>query len=153
MAQRFNDGTSGDVVIRSGPPASGGGSTGGGCGGGGGNRVGASGNFGGLSAKTIALRRKANQERAEKAARDKADAAAKAQEQARIQTRQQVLSGLTQRHGAFRAEADRLFAVRTGQLTSTLAQEISAAKRPPENGSSERWQLYLITKEKTRLTG
>lgn len=64
-----------------------------------------------------------------------------------------MLSGLTQRHGAFRAEADRLFAVRTGQLTSTLAQEISAAKRPPENGSSERWQLYLITKEKNEIDG
>lgn len=59
MAQRiFNDGSSGDVVIRSGPPASGGGS-GGGLGGAG-NRVGASGNFGGVSNRRKKARKRAD---------------------------------------------------------------------------------------------
>ncbi|MDR6609357.1 S-type pyocin domain-containing protein [Pseudomonas synxantha] len=153
MAQRtLNDGTSGDVVIRSGPPASVGGSWGGG--GFGGNRVGASGNFGGPGAKTIALRRKANQERKEKAAKEAADAAARALEQARVQTRQQLLAGQAQRHGIVRAEIDQGFAAKTAQLSSSLEHEISSARQPHDSGSSsERWQLYLISKEKNEIDG
>ena len=151
MAQRFNDGTSGDVVIRSGPPASGG--WGGGSGGGGGNRVGASGNFGGVSSKTKALRKAANKAREEKAAKDKADAAARAQEQARIQSRQQLLGVLTQRHSTFRTELDRSFTARAEQLTQSLEHEISGAKRHHDSQSSERWQLYLITKDKNEIDG
>lgn len=153
MAQRFNDGTSGDVVIRSGPPASGGGGGGGGGSGGGGNRVGASGNFGSPSAKTIALRKAANRAREEQAAKDKADAAARAQEQARIQLQQQLLGKLTQRHGTLRAEFDQRFSVRAEQLTQSIEQEITAAKRHHAGTSSERWQLYLITKDKNEIDG
>jgi len=130
----LNDGSTGDVVIKSGPPASGGGSggSGGGHGGGGGNRVGASGNFGGPSAKTIALRKQANRERKEKEERDKAQAAAKARqdlEMARNQTRQQLLTGLAQRQGAFKIECDRNFAVRAEQLTQSLADEVLAVRK------------------------
>ncbi|MCP1518107.1 hypothetical protein J2Y74_002417 [Pseudomonas migulae] len=154
MAQRFNDGTSGDVVIRSGPPASGGGGGGGGGGGSfGGNRVGASGNFGGPSSKTIALRKAANREREAKAAQDRADAAARVQEQARLQSRQQLLTALTQRHGTFRTELDRSFNARAEQLTQSLEHEITAAKRHHAGMSSERWQLYLITKDKSEIDG
>ena len=155
MAHRTqNDGTSGDVVIRSGPPASGGGGGSWGGGGFGGNRVGASGNFGGPSAKTIALRKKARQAQKEKAARDAADAAARAQEQARVQTRQQLLAEQARRHGTVRAEIDQGFAARTAQLASSLEQEISSARQPHASGSSsERWQLYLITKEKNEIDG
>jgi hypothetical protein len=153
MAQRFNDGTSGDVVIRSGPPASGGGS-GGGFGGGGGNRVGASGNFGGPSARTIALRRKANRERDAKAAKDRADAAAHAQEQVRIQTRQQLLSGLAQRHSVFRTEVDQRFAVRAEQTMTSLEREISAMREPGVGVPiTERWQLHAIDKQKSLIDG
>jgi hypothetical protein len=153
MAQRFNDGTSGDVVIRSGPPASGGGS-GGGFGGGGGNRVGASGNFGGPSARTISLRRKANRERDAKAAKDRADAAAHAQEQVRIQTRQQLLSGLAQRHSVFRTEVDQRFAVRAEQTMTSLEREISAMREPGVGVPiTERWQLHAIDKQKSLIDG
>lgn len=156
MAQRLSDGTSGDVVIRTGPPASGGGS-GGGFGGGGGNRVGASGNFGGPSAKTKALRKRANQERKEREAREKAQAAEQAQqamEMARIQTRQQLLAGLAQRQADFKAESDRNFAVRSEQLTQSLERELSAARKPPAVGaSSEPWQLYSINKTKSEIDG
>lgn len=156
MAQNtLNDGSSGDVVIRSGPPASGG-RGGGGFGGGGGNRVGASGNFGGVSSKTAALRKRANRERQEKAAKDRAEAeqaAAREQEQNRIKTRQQLLAGMVQRHDSVRAELDRSFADKTAQLVSSLEQEISAAKRKHSTERSERWQLYLISKEKSEIDG
>ena len=153
MAQRFNDGTSGDVVIRSGPPASGGWGGGSGGSGGGGNRVGASGNVGGPSAKTIALRKAANRAREAKAAQDKADAAARAQEQARIQSRQQLLTALTKRHSTFRTELDRSFTARAEQLAQSLEHEISGAKRHHDGQYSERWQLYLITKDKNEIDG
>jgi hypothetical protein len=155
----LNDGSTGDVVIKSGPPASGGGSggSGGGHGGGGGNRVGASGNFGGPSAKTIALRKQANRERKEKEERDKAQAAAKARqdlEMARNQTRQQLLTGLAQRQGAFKIECDRNFAVRAEQLTQSLADEVLAVRKAPDVGtSSEPWQLYSINKTKSEIDG
>lgn len=151
MAQRtLHDGSTGDVVIRSGPPASGGvGGWGGGIGGGGGNRVGASGNFGGVSRRTAALRKAAKRERAEKAARDQAEAARRA----RVQARQQALAGLVQRHNAVRVELDQAFATKIEKLTLSLEQEISAAQQPPVHNPSERWQLYLITKEKNEIDG
>ncbi|MHC8367305.1 hypothetical protein ACYZT9_15990 [Pseudomonas sp. ZT5P21] len=150
MAQRFNDGTSGDVNIRSGPPASGGGWGGGS---GGGNRVGASGSFGGVSSKTKALRKAANKAREEKAAKGKADAAALAQEQARIQSRQQLLAALAQRHSTFSTELDRSFTAKAEQLTQSLEHEISGARRHHDGQHSERWQLYLITKDKNEIDG
>ena len=153
MAQRLSDRTSGEVVIRSGPPASGGGWAGvGGIGGG--NRVGASGNFGGPSARTKALRKRAKQEHKERQARERAQAAANALELARIQTRQQLLAGLTQRQADFKAESDRNFAVRFEQLTQSLEHEISAARTRPDIGApSEPWQLYSINKTKSEIDG
>ncbi len=163
MAQNtFNDGSSGSVVIRSGPPASGGGS-GSGIGGGGG----VSGGFGGTSKKKQKARKRAlaahrqaqaNQQ-AEALARAQAEAAqaqaaaAQAQEQARHQAQVQFLAGLAQRHDAIRAEADRRFAQKTEQLGSALEQEILAARRPPQATQTERWQLYTITKEKSETDG
>jgi hypothetical protein len=155
MAQRtLHDGSIGDVVIRSGPPAAGGG--GGSVGGFGGNRVGASGNFGGPSARTKALRRQAKLEHAARQAKEQAQAVVRAQvaqEQARLQTRQQQLEGMVQRQSAFRVEADRSFAARTEQLASSLDSEVLAVRRPPAINPSERWQLYLITKEKIEIDG
>jgi len=163
MAQNnFNDGTSGSVVIRSGPPASGGGS-GGGFGGGGG----VSGGFGKVSKSKqkararakAAHRQKQQQEQAQAAAQAQeaaaqAQAAAtQAQEQARHQALMQFLAGLAQRHDAVRAEVDRRFAERATQLAPTLEQEILTAKTLPDSNHSERWQLYLITKEKMKSTG
>ena len=156
MAQNtFNDGSSGSVVIRPGPSASGGGS-GGGIGGGGG----VSGGFGGTSKKRQKARKRAlaahrqaqaNQQ-AETLARAEA-AAAQAQEQARQQALVQFLAGLTQRHDAIRAEADRRFAQKSEQLGSALEHEIRAARRPPQATQTERWQLYTITKEKSETDG
>jgi hypothetical protein len=156
MAQRFNDGTSGDVVIRSGPPAAGGGGGSGGGGGFGGNRVGASGAFSGPSQKTKDARRRVKQEylQAQEQLRIQAAAAAvQAQEQARLQTRQQALAAWAERHNSFRATVDQGFQVKTAQLASSLEQDISAARRPPDNSSSERWQLYTITKAINEIDG
>lgn len=149
MAQQIhNDGSSGSVVIRSGPPASSGGS-GGGFGGGGG----VSGGFGKTSKNKQKARRRAIEADRQKKQkeREQAEAAqAQAQEQARVQALHQFLAGLAQRHDAIRVEVDRRFADKAGQLASSLEHEISAARRPPNSDSSERWQLYLITKEKKR---
>jgi hypothetical protein len=152
MAQQIhNDGSSGSVVIRSGPPASSGGS-GGGFGGGGG----VSGGFGKTSKNKQKARRRAIEADRQKKQkeREQAEAAqAQAQEQARVQALHQFLAGLAQRHDAIRAEVDRRFADKAGQLASSLEHEISAARRPPNSDSSERWQLYLITKEKNEIDG
>ncbi|VVN04746.1 S-type pyocin domain-containing protein [Pseudomonas fluorescens] len=156
MAQRTsNDGSTGDVVIRPGPPAPSGGGSGSG-GNFGGNRVGASGAFSGPSQKTKEARRRVKQEylQAEEQKRIQAQAdALQAQEQARLQSRQQQLAGMAQRHDAIRVELDRSFATRAEQLAPSLEREITEARRPPRKDSSERWQLYLITKEKNAIDG
>ncbi|UIN52635.1 MULTISPECIES: S-type pyocin domain-containing protein [Pseudomonas] len=163
MAQNnFNDGTSGSVVIRTGPPASSGGS-GGGFGGGGG----VSGGFGKVSKSKQKARAKAKAEAAQKKQEEQAEATAKAQaeaaqaqaaaaqvqEQARQQALMQFLAGLAQRHDAIRAEVDRRFAERASQLSTSLEQEVLASRKPPNSDDSERWQLYLITKEKGEIDG
>ncbi|NUT82003.1 S-type pyocin domain-containing protein [Pseudomonas brassicacearum] len=160
MAKRtFSDGSNGTVVIRPGRPSSGGGSGGGYGGGFGGNRVGATGGPK-RSAKGMEKRRQATLKRqaeeAKAAAKAKADAekakaaaAAKAKEQAR----QQALATMVQRYTTTRAEVDRNFASKKQQLDASLQKEISAAKRPPTSNSTERWQLYTITKEKNEIDG
>ena len=140
MAQQTHyDGTSGSVVIRSGPPASSGGS-GGGFGGG----AGVSGGFGRTSKKRQKARRRAieadrqkrEKERAQAEAKAQAEAAqaqtaaAQAQEQARVQARHQQLEGLAQHHAAVRVEVDQRFTARSAQLAPTLEQEVLAARRP-----------------------
>lgn len=156
--QTYQDGSTGDVVIRPGPPpASGGGGEGFfGIGGGGGF----SGGFGGSSSKRRKARARAKQAylqaqeqaRAQAAAQEKAAAqaqaaAAQAQEHARAHTAHQ------QRHDAIRAEVDRTFAARSEKLAESIQSEISAATKPPVNTSTERWQLYLISKEKDEIDG
>jgi hypothetical protein len=156
MAQNtFNDGSSGSVVIRSGPSASSGGS-GGGFGGGGG----VSGGFGKTSKgkqkarkRAIEADRKAREQASAQAAAQAQAAAAHAQAQALVQARHQQLAGLAQRHAAVRVEVDQRFAARSAKLAPTLEQEILAARRAPDSQWSERWQLYLITKEKNEIDG
>jgi hypothetical protein len=163
MAQNtFNDGSSGSVVIRSGPPASGGGSGGGFSGGGG-----VSGGFGNTSKGKRKARKRAieadrtakEQASAQAAAQAQAEAAqaqaaaAQAQEQARVQARHQQLVGLAQRHTAVRVEVDQRFAARAAQLAPTLEQEVLAARRPPDIHLSERLQLHNITQQKQEIDG
>lgn len=163
MAQQTHyDGTSGSVVIRSGPPASSGGS-GGGFGGGGG----VSGGFGKTSKKKQKARRRAieadrqekEKERAQTEAKSQAEAAqaqaaaAQVQEQARVQARHQQLEGLAQHHAAVRVEVDQRFAARSAQLVPTLEREVLATRRPPDIHLSERLQLHNITKQKQEIDG
>lgn len=155
MAQpTLNDGTSGDVVIRSGPPASGGG--GGGGSSGGGNRVGASGVTSGPSKSTKEARKRAKEEYYRKKDEEKAQAqaaAVRAREEARLYARNQLLAQFTQRQNVIRAGIDANFAAKAGQLAPSLENEIAAARRPPSSDSNERWQLYLITKAKNEIDG
>ncbi|MHC8300058.1 S-type pyocin domain-containing protein [Pseudomonas sp. ZS1P83] len=149
----FNDGYSGSVVIRSGPPSSGGG---GGFGGGGG----VSGGFGKTSKgkrkarkRAIEADRKAREQASAQAAAQAQAAAAHVQEQARVQALHQRLAGLAQRHAAVRVEVDQRFAARAAQLAPALEQEVVAARRPPNSDSSERYQLYTITTDKNEVDG
>ncbi|MDI3274208.1 S-type pyocin domain-containing protein [Pseudomonas sp. AL03] len=156
MAQHtFNDGSSGSVVIRSGPPSSGGGS-GGDFGGGGG----VSGGFGKTNKKkpkarkrAIEADRKAREQASAQAAAQAQAAAAHMQEQARVQALHQRLAGLAQRHAAVRVEVDQRFAARAAQLAPALEQEVVAARRPPNSDSSERYHLYTITTDKNEVDG
>jgi hypothetical protein len=93
------------------------------------------------------------QAQAEAAQAQAAAAQAQAQEQARAHALNQFLAGLAQRHDTVRAEVDRRFADKAGQLAASLEHEIIAARRPPASDYSERWQLYLITKEKNEIDG
>lgn len=157
MAKRtFSDGSDGTVVIKPGPTASGGGFQIG--------SGGFSGGFGGSGSRRSRRRRKARararyeqlkaqQEAQAKADAEKAKASAMAQEQARLQARQQALATMVQRYTNTRAEVDRNFAGKRQQLDASLQKDIAAAKRPPVSNSTERWQLYTITKEKNEIDG
>ncbi|MBB3238641.1 hypothetical protein FHW68_000113 [Pseudomonas sp. Tn43] len=156
MAQNtLNDESTGEVVIKPGPSSSGSVFSVGG---------GVSGGFGGTSSRKRKRARKRAMEahrQAQEKARVQAQAeaaraqaaAAQAQEEARVQALHQFLAGLAQRHDAIRAEVDRRFAETAAQLKPSLEREISAARRAPNSDSSERWQLYLITKEKNEIDG
>lgn len=153
--QTFNDGSDGTVVIRPGTSASGGGFQVG--------SGGFSGGFGGSGSRSARRRRArarakyerllAQQQAQAKAKAEQAKAAAQAREQASFQARHQALTAMVQRHSATRAEVDRDFARRTQQLSTSLQNEIAVAKRPPAANSTERWQLYTITKEKNEIDG
>ncbi|MBC3366282.1 hypothetical protein [Pseudomonas sp. SWRI154] len=157
MANRtLNDGSDGTVVISPGPTASGGGFQVG--------SGGFSGGFGGSGSSRSRRRRKARararyeqlkaqQEAQAKADAEKAKATAAAQEQARLQARQHLLATMVQRYTNTRAEVDRNFAGKRQQLDASLQKDIAAAKRPPVSNSTERWQLYTITKEKNEIDG
>ncbi len=151
MAQNtLNDESTGEVVIRPGSSSSGSVFSVGG---------GVSGGFGGTSSRKRKRARKRAMEahrQAQEKARVQAQAEAaqaQAQEQARVQALHQFLAGLAQRHDAIRAEVDRRFAETAAQLAPSLEREISAARRPPNSDDSERYQLYLITKEKNEIDG
>lgn len=147
-----NDGSTGEVVIRPGPPASSGGqgffSIGGGGGFGGG--------FGGSSSKR---RRKRLRARAQAIARAQAEqqaqteATARAQAQALALAHRQYIDAHVQARDARKAELDRHFSARTQSLAQALQAEVLAARKRPQSDGSERWQLYLITKERQEING
>jgi len=115
------------------------------------------GGFGGSSRKKAKKRAKARkraiaQQRAEAEARARAEAEAQAQAQ-REAAHRQLIEMLGQTYSAKRAEVDQAYASKSAALTQRLESEIIAAKRPPGSPGSERWQLYLISKEKSELDG
>ncbi|MGF0238259.1 S-type pyocin domain-containing protein [Rhodococcus sp. IEGM1300] len=58
---------------------------------------------------------------------------------------------MAQRHGASRAEADRRFAARAEQLTSSLQHSISDSLRPDSFNAGSRWYLYRTEKEQAEV--
>lgn len=114
-----------------------------------------SGGFGGSSRKKAKKRAKARkraraQQRAEAEAKARAEAEAQAQAQQEAAHRQ-LITALSQNHSAERAEVDLAYASKSAALTQRLESEIIAAKRAPGSPGNERWQLFLISKEKSEL--
>jgi len=140
----------------SGNSGSGGGGWGVGFGSGGGGGF-FSGGFGGSSSKKAKKRAKARkkaiaQHRAEVEARARAEAEAQAQAE-RQAAHRQLVEKLVQTYAARRAEFDQAHAAKSAAITQRLETEILAAKRPPDSPGDERWQLYLISKEKSEIAG
>ncbi len=116
-----------------------------------------SGGFGGSSRKKAKKRAKARRQaiarlRAEAEAR--ARAAAEAIEQARRETaHRQLIETLGQTYSITRSKLDTAYRSKLSTLAHSLESEIIAAKKPPNSQGNERWQLYLISKEKSELEG
>ena len=116
-----------------------------------------SGGFGGSSRKKAKKRAKARkraiaQQRAEAEARARAEAAAQAQAQREAAHRQSVET-LAQSYPEKITALDQTYASKAAALAQALESEILAAKKPPNSPGNERWQLYLISKEKSELEG
>lgn len=125
-----------------------------------------SGGFGGSSSKKAkrrarARKRAAAQQRAEAAralAQAQAEAQAKAQAEAEAQAQaereaahRELIQTLSQKYSLKRGELDQVYASRLSTLTQLLTSEMLAEKKPPNSPGVERWQLYLISKEKIEI--
>lgn len=147
----YNDGSSGDVVIRPGPSGS---SAGGGgffsIGGGGGF----GGGFGGSSRRRAKKRAQARAAALAKAqAEDQARRAAVARAQAQAQAHRQRVGSYGQVREVRRTQLDQHFATQAQALSQALEAEVLAARRRSVYDNSERWQLYLITQARNETNG
>lgn len=149
MDKELFDNSTGDVVIRDGSVKTENSGAGGffTIGGGGGF----SGGFGGSSSKRAKKRARA---RAEAAAKRRAEqqAAAEAAQQAQLAAQaaahRQWVEHFSQSQQSVRAEVDRLYAARQGNIGQALKTELDAVRQYPASDGSERWQLHVITRER-----
>jgi hypothetical protein len=116
-----------------------------------------SGGFGGSSRKKAKKRAKARRQaiarqRAEAEARARAEAEALAQAR-REAAHRQLIETFGQAYSVTRSELDTAYGSKLSTLAHSLESEINAAKKPPNSQGNERWQLYLISKEKSELEG
>ena len=154
MVSHLKHSSTGAVVIRDGQsPATGARDIGFFSIGGGG---GFSGGFGGGSSRKRARKRARAmaQALAEEQARQRAAALAQSQALAQAQAREahrQLVASYSSVQQAQKAEIDLRFSARARGLPEALQVQINALKRPPVASGSERWQLYLITKERNEL--
>lgn len=88
-----------------------------------------------------------------------AQAKAEAELQAQAQLEQakaahaEFIDRWTRTYSARKAELDGVYAQRSSKLAQQLEAEINAAKKAPSWNREERWQLYLISKEKSEIAG
>ena len=149
MDKTLFDKSTGDVVIREGSTQTPGQRDAGffTIGGGGGF----SGGFGGSSRKRAKKRARAraqalaNRHAADQAA---AEAAQQAQLAAQAAAHRQWVEHFSQSQQATRAEIDRRYAAHQGNVGQALTAELNAVRRYPASDGSERWQLYLITRQR-----
>jgi len=114
-----------------------------------------SGGFGGSSRKKAkkrarARKRAAEQKRAEAEAQARAEADAQAQA-AQAAAHARLLQILSEAYLSRRSEQGQIYASKLSALASLLEEEIRAEKKAPGSPGQERWQLYLISKEKSEL--
>lgn len=152
--QYLQDGSSGEVVITPGSSSSAGGGGFFGIGGG----AGFGGGFGGSSSKRRKKRARARaaalaRARAEEQTRIAAAAQAEAQAQAhaRAVAHRQLVETYGQAREARKSVLDLQFAVQAQGLAQSLKAEIEAVRARPNSDGSERWQLYLISKQRDEL--
>lgn len=116
-----------------------------------------SGGFGGSSRKKAKKRAKARKQaiaRQRAQAEARARAAAEAQAQARREAaHRQLIETFGHAYSVNRSALDTAYGARLSTLAHSLESEIRAAKKPPHAPGNERWQLYLISKEKSELHG
>ncbi len=119
-----------------------------------------SGGFGGSSRKKAKKRAKAaarakaeQQAQAEALALAQAEANAQAEREQAAAAHRQLIETLTQTYTVRKADLDRAYAERSTSLAQQLEAEIRSAKKAPNSPGNERWQLYLISKEKSEIDG
>lgn len=132
-----------------------------------------SGGFGGSSRKKAKKRRKAKKRQqaaarleaqararaeAEAHARAEAEALARAEaEAARVKLEQeraahrQLIESLVHAHAVRKAALDDSHSTRLSTLAKSIDEEIRVSNTPPKSPGTERWQLYLISKEKSEI--
>ncbi|WP_080290850.1 S-type pyocin domain-containing protein [Pseudomonas syringae] len=86
------------------------------------------------------------------AAREQQAQAARAWAEAQAQ-RGRTIDALTQAYPSKRVELDLVYSAKSTTLSQHLEAEIRSAKRAPNSPGKERWQLYLISKEKSEIEG
>jgi hypothetical protein len=86
------------------------------------------------------------------AARERQAQEAKSYAEAQAQ-RGRTIDALTQAYPSKRVELDRVYSAKSTTLSQHLEAEIRSAKRAPNPSGNERWQLYLISKEKSEIEG
>jgi hypothetical protein len=102
-------------------------------------------------AKRLLKRQKAAREKQAREAKANADANARREHANAVH--RQTIEGFTRSYPARKAELDNIYSAKAAVLSRQVESDINAEKRAPKPPGKERWQLYLISKEKSEIEG
>lgn len=144
-----------DVVIRPGSPSGGPSSNDRVPIGAGGSGIGLRrGGHSGMTNKEAKRRLRQQQAAREQSARDAiANAEAQAQREHAAAIHKQTIESLARSYPEKKAALDKAYSAKAAALSSKVESDILSEKRAPNPSKDERWQLYLITKEKSEVEG